>query len=292
MKVSRLRVWLIAGAGLLSVCTIGSARAQDKSSSGCWPWPDSLDGVIASPQNHTVIYEDNNVRVLDVHTPPGTTNSLHDHQWSSVFLYYEAQPNGRDHKYDGRVTAVGGAVPAEAPFPLLDVSGPQAPHAYENMDTFLKHFYRVEFKKIAFKCPTEIRRATAPKDLMDSLPQANPAPASWPASMDSVVASPANDKVLLENDNIRFVEVTILPGRKEKLGGHPWTSALLFYEAQPKGRNTADDGKVTEVGRRLEGADFPVAVRVGPEPPYAFENTDTFPAHYYQVEFKKVKFRR
>lgn len=34
-----------------------------------------------------------------------------------------------------------------------------------------------------------------------------------------------------------------------------------------------------------------MAVRVGPEPPYAFENTDTFAAHYYRVEFKKVKFR-
>jgi hypothetical protein len=34
-----------------------------------------------------------------------------------------------------------------------------------------------------------------------------------------------------------------------------------------------------------------VAVRVGPEPPSAFENTFTFAAHYHRVEFKKVKFR-
>jgi hypothetical protein len=287
MRVCRLSFVL----GLIAIFAIAGAQAQDKSSSGCWPWPDSLDGVIASPQNHTVIYEDNNIRVLDVHTPSGTMNNLHDHQWSSVFLYYEAQPNGRDHKYDGKVTAVGGAVPADAPFPLLYVSGPQAPHAYENMDTFLKHFYRVEFKKIPFKCPTEIRRATAPKDLTDSLPQTNSASWPWPASMDSVAASPANHKVLLENENIRLVEVSIQPGEKENMSGCPWTSALLFYEPQPKGRDTSNDGKVTEVGRRLDGADFPVAVRVGPEPPHAFENIDIFPAHFYRVEFKKVKFR-
>jgi len=285
------RLGFIAAAGLISLYMVAVAQAQNKSSSGCWPWPDSLDGVIASPQNHTVIYEDDNIRVLDVHTPPGTINNMHDHQWSSVFLYYEAQPNGRDHKNDGKVTPVGGAVPLDAPFPLLQVSGPQAPHAYENMDTFLKHFYRVEFKKIPFKCPAEIRTATAPKDLTDSLPQVKSATWPWPASMYSVEASPANHKVLLDNANIRLVEVTILPGEREKMGGSPWTSALLFYEPQPKGRDTSKDGKVTEVGRRLEGADFPVAVRVGPEPPHAFENTDTFRAHYYQVEFKQEKFR-
>ena len=250
-----------------------------------------MDGVIASPQNHTVIYEDSNIRILDVHTPPGTTNSLHDHQWSSVFLYYEAQPKGRDHKFDGKVTAVGGAVPADASFPLLDVSGPQAPHAYENMDIFRKHFYRIEFKKIPFKCPTEIQHAKAPKDLMDSLPQTSSATSPWPSSMDAVVASPGNNKVLLENDDIRIVEVTILPGKKENMGGHPWTSALLFYETQPRGRYTSEGGKVTEVDRRLEGADFPVAVRVGPQPPSAFENTDGLPAHFYRVEFKTVKFK-
>ena len=283
--------WIAAAAGLISLCLTASARAQDKASSGCWPWRDSLDGVIASPQNHTVIYENADIRVLDVHTPPGTMNNLHDHQWSSVFLYYEAQPNGRDHKYDGKVTPVGGAVPADAPFPLLQVSGPQAPHAYENMDTFLKHFYRVEFKKIPFKCPSEIRPATVPKDLIGFLPEAQSASWAWPASMDAVSASPANHKVLLENHNIRLVEVTVLPGQKEKIGGCPWTSALLFYEPQPRGRDLSNDGKVTEVRRRLEGADFPVAVRLGPEPPHAFENTDDFPEHYYQVEFKNVKYR-
>jgi len=156
------------------------------------------------------------------------------------------------------------------------------------MDTILKHFCRIEFKKIPFKCATDIRRATAPKDLMDSLPQSQPW--SWPTTMDAVVASPDNNRVLLENDDIRIVEVTVRPGQKENLGGHPWVSALLFDETQPNGVDISDDGKVVRVNRRLEAADFPVAVRVGPLPPHAFENTDSFAAHFYRVEFKKLKF--
>jgi hypothetical protein len=139
--------------GLLVLFAVVRTPAQDKSSSGCWTWPDSLDAVAADPQNHTVLYEDAKIRVLDVHTPPHTTNSKHDHQWLSIFLQDEAQPRGRDHGTDGTTTQPGGEVSDDAPFPSLSVAGTQAPHAFENLDTFTKHFYRVEFQKIPFECP-------------------------------------------------------------------------------------------------------------------------------------------
>jgi hypothetical protein len=105
-----------------------------KEKSGCWPWPDSMDAVRADPENHIVLYEDENVRMVDVHTPPMQTNSKHDHQWLSVFLQDEPQPRGRDHGTDGTAGTAGGVIGADAPFPLLNVAGTQAPHAYENMD--------------------------------------------------------------------------------------------------------------------------------------------------------------
>ena len=61
--------------GLLVLFAVVRTLAQDKSSSGCWTWPDSLDAVAADPQNHTVLYEDAKIRVLDVHTPPHTTTA-------------------------------------------------------------------------------------------------------------------------------------------------------------------------------------------------------------------------
>ena len=112
----------------------------------------------------------------------------------------------------------------------------------------------------------------------------------WPASLDAVVAAPKNHNVLFESDDIRILEVTVSPGTKENMHDHRWPSVFLYDHAQPKGQDNSQDGKVTEVGRRLEGADFPTTRRKGPEPPHAFENTDTFPLHFYRVEFKKLKF--
>jgi hypothetical protein len=287
MRFRRLSVVV----GLLSLCAAAGAQAQDKSSSGCWPWPDSLDAVAADPQNHIVLYEDSNIRVLDVHTPPHTTNSKHDHQWLSIFLQDEAQPLGRDHGTDGTPAQPGGEVPAGAPFPALTVAGTQAPHAFENLDIFTKHFYRVEFKKLPFECPGKNGAMIFRKEGVQTVPTANVASWSWPPSMDAVITSQETDKVLFETYDMRFVEVTILSNQKQALGETLWPSALLFFEPQPKGVETAHDGKATQVERKFESTKFPMALRTGPQPPHSFENKDTFPAHFYRVEFKKVNYK-
>lgn len=289
--IARKLPFVVLALGFLSFFAVAPAHAQDKSTSGCWPWPDSLDAVAADPQNHTVLYEDGNVRVLDVHTPPHTTNSKHDHQWSSIFIQDEAQPRGRDHGTDGTPTPPGSEVPADAAFPILTVAGTQAPHAFENLDTFTKHFYRAEFKKIPFECPGKNGQMIFRNGAIQSLPPVQIASWNWPASMDAVITSQETDKVLFETYDIRFVEVTIPPGGKQQMGEALWPVALLFFEPQPKGVETSYDSKTTDVGRKFEGAKFPAAIRSGPLPPHAFENRDNFPAHYYRVEFKKVNYK-
>ncbi|HVS89571.1 MAG TPA: hypothetical protein VHF01_15295 [Candidatus Acidoferrum sp.] len=293
MKVRRLSsvMGLLSVTGLLPLFIVAGAQAQDKSFSGCWRWPDSLDAVTADPQNHIVMYEDGNIRVLDVHTPPHTTNSKHDHQWLSVFLQDEAQPRGRDHGTDGTATQPGGEVPADAPFPALNVAGTQAPHAFENLDNFTKHFYRVEFKKVPFECPGKNGAMIFRKEAVQTLPEVKVASWSWPASMDAIITSQETDKVLFETYDMRFVEVTIRPNQKQDMGETLWPSALLFFEPQPKGVETSYDGKDIQVERKFEGAKFPMAIRMGSQPPHSFENKDNFPAHYYRVEFKKINYK-
>jgi hypothetical protein len=287
MKARRLFLILAA----FPFFSLPCAHAQDKSSSGCWPWPDSLDAVAADPQNHIILYEDANIRVLDVHTPPHTTNSKHDHQWLSIFIQDEPQPRGRDHGTDGTATQPGGEVSADAPFPALTVAGTQAPHAFENLDTFTKHFYRVEFKKIPFECPGKNGAMIFRNEGIQTLPTINVASWSWPASLDAIITSQETDKVLFEIYDIRFVEVTIPPNHKQALGENLWPAALLFFEPQPKGIETSHDGQAVPVERKFESAKFPRAIRTGPLPPHSFENKDNFPAHYYRVEFKKVNYK-
>ncbi len=281
----------------LSIFAVGRAGAQDKASSGCWPWPDSMDGVVADPQNHSVLFQDANIRFLDVHTPPHTINGKHDHQWLSVFLQDEAQPLGRDHGTDGSVTSGnaangGGDVPPDAAFPFVNIAGPQAPHAFENADTFTKHFYRLELKKIPFECPAKNGEMVSyNKDRLQTVPEVKVASWPWPASMDAVITSQDTDKVLFENFDIRLVEVMIRPGQKQNMGETMYPSVLLFYESQPKGVEISSDGKTAVVDRKFDGVKFPQVIRMGKEPPHAFENKDTFPAHYYRVEFKKIDYK-
>ena len=46
-----------------------------------WPYPDSLDALIASPQHHKLLFENEFVRVLDTLIPAGETTAIHTHRY-------------------------------------------------------------------------------------------------------------------------------------------------------------------------------------------------------------------
>ena len=284
---------LTTACAFLFVLCATTTFGQDKSPS-CWTWPDSMEATIAAPRDHNILYQDANIRFLEVTNPPGNPIHMHTHPLSSVFLVIEPQPRGRDHKADGSVTAPGGEVPASANFPIVSAEGPQGLHSWEDLDTFPKHFYRVEFKEIPFVCPAQVdgqlNERAARKTAVTT--ESNLLKASGtPVSGDQAVSSPETGRVLVDRADLRLIEVTIPPGATETIAADDGPSALVFYEPQPKGTDTFADGHVVQVRRRFEGALFPTAIRMGPQPGHSFHNTDTFPAHFYRVEFKKIQFK-
>lgn len=48
-------------------------------------WPVSLDAMTAAAQNHKILLENDQVRVLDTRIPPGQSTPVHTHAWPSVF---------------------------------------------------------------------------------------------------------------------------------------------------------------------------------------------------------------
>ena len=46
-------------------------------------WTDELDALAAAPGNHTLLFENDAVRVLDTLVRPGQVVPLHSHQWPS-----------------------------------------------------------------------------------------------------------------------------------------------------------------------------------------------------------------
>ena len=109
-----------------------------------WDYPDELDAVVAAPNSHRVVFENEKVRVLEVSVPAGTREPEHTHRWPSVMMT------------DGRARIryrIGDEVTFESPDPLppreqLTGSwmGPEGPHSVENIDTVPMHAIRVEFK--------------------------------------------------------------------------------------------------------------------------------------------------
>lgn len=55
-----------------------------------WPWPDSLDAVIAAPKSHRVLLENERVRVLEVRIAPGELVPVHTHRWPSAIYIAKA----------------------------------------------------------------------------------------------------------------------------------------------------------------------------------------------------------
>ena len=49
-----------------------------------WPWPPELDAMSAAPEHHTLLFENEYVRVLDAHVKPGDTVPVHTHCWPGV----------------------------------------------------------------------------------------------------------------------------------------------------------------------------------------------------------------
>ena len=44
---------------------------------GAWTWPDSLDALTAAPESHRLLFENDEVRVLEARIAPGETTGLH-----------------------------------------------------------------------------------------------------------------------------------------------------------------------------------------------------------------------
>jgi hypothetical protein len=111
-----------------------------------WRWGEELDAVVAAPNSHGVVFENEHVRVLEVTLEPGAHEPEHTHRWPSVMWT------------DGRARIryrIGDEVTFESADPLPardevtgDWNAPEGPHSVENIDTVPLHAFRVELKNV------------------------------------------------------------------------------------------------------------------------------------------------
>lgn len=108
-----------------------------------WCWADSLDAVVAAPAHHSVLLENEQVRVLDTRIPPGETVPLHTHRWPSV-LHVLSWSDAVRRDEQGNVLLDTRGVVATPPRVLW--SPPLPPHTLENVGTVEIHIVSVELK--------------------------------------------------------------------------------------------------------------------------------------------------
>jgi len=108
-------------------------------------WDPTLDAVIAAPRNHTVLYEDEMIRVLAVSVAPGETENPHHHRWPSVMIF---DRTAKIRDFNG-VTRTENVLPPREGLPLLlTIKFPPQPlHYVQNCDIAPIHATRIEFKQ-------------------------------------------------------------------------------------------------------------------------------------------------
>jgi len=221
--------------------------------------PDAMDGPIASPENHTVLYEDRDVRVLDVHSAPHTMEKMHTHARPAV-MYVDSSGAGR---YFTPEDMVGRSHPTDPSFKFrVFALKPEGLHATENTGDVPFHAIRVEFKH--------------PGCNLDGAPMVKP------DALDAVAVEPGDHKVLLENDDVRVLDVINKPHTKEAAHTHPWPG--FFYIVQ-----TAPVRYFTPEQPNPPVQNLPANVKIlplQPEGPHWVENVGDVEFHVIRFELK------
>ena len=64
-------------------------------------WDPALDAVVAAPNNHKVLFENDSLRVIEVTLLDGEEEPVHHHRWPSVFVFDQVQGPVHDIAPDG-----------------------------------------------------------------------------------------------------------------------------------------------------------------------------------------------
>jgi hypothetical protein len=94
--------------------------------------PDSLDAIIAAPDHHEVLLENDQVRVLDTRIGPGETTPVHTHSWPGV-LYVLTWSDFVRYDAEGRVLLDSRTLGSRPAAGTTLWSAPLGPHCAKNV---------------------------------------------------------------------------------------------------------------------------------------------------------------
>jgi predicted metal-dependent enzyme (double-stranded beta helix superfamily) len=112
-----------------------------------WPWPDSLDALVAAPVYHKLLLENDHVRVLDVRIAPGHTVPVHTHKWFSV-IHVKSAGDFIRRDGNGKLLFDSRKADSAEKQPAIVWIDPLPPHSVENVGDSEIHLVSVELKQV------------------------------------------------------------------------------------------------------------------------------------------------
>ncbi|HKP47759.1 MAG TPA: hypothetical protein VJT50_14255 [Pyrinomonadaceae bacterium] len=133
----------------------------------------------------------------------------------------------------------------------------------------------------------ETPAASAPTPLPQPTKYDSNNPATWPDALDATVAAPQNHKVVLENERVRVLEVTVQPGEREAVHGHKWPS-VMYVMAEDLIRDYDSEGKLLYDSRTDKARmKAPYTIWMPPQAPHSVENLSQTPLRLLRIELKQ-----
>jgi hypothetical protein len=110
-----------------------------------WDWPEELDALVAAAAHHTLLLENERVRVLETRIPGGETTAVHTHRWPNV-QYVVSSPDFIRRDGEGTVLLDTRMAEGRPEPPVTLWSEPLPPHTIENVGEADLHVIMVELK--------------------------------------------------------------------------------------------------------------------------------------------------
>jgi hypothetical protein len=108
-------------------------------------WPEHLDALVAAPEHHTLLFENDAVRMLDTRIKPGDRTPVHTHRWPAA-LYIRSWSSFVRRDARGEILLDSRTVPSLTKAPQALWSQALAPHSLENVGTSDLHVISIEMK--------------------------------------------------------------------------------------------------------------------------------------------------
>ena len=108
----------------------------------------------------------------------------------------------------------------------------------------------------------------------------------WPPHLDAVIAAPKNHRILMDDETVRVLEVTVNPGEREPLHHHRWPSIMVVLSRPNYVNRNANGDVIPPAGTTPSSAVLPRALRLPPQPAHAIEVDADAPHRFHGIRIE------